>query len=253
LANSADGSEDRDGEPNLDWLVEMIAEHARRPEGDGPIEINLASIPAFFQDLRDAFDRFQDGNWLALLDALQVCRDERLPPPIWVCDGFQTFIVRSITEESLGQRGRGNSPLAKAREAAKQAKRRETYLRIRLAQKIGGKPNGAEPEDFVFALTIPSETTVLIKAGKLKGLGTSVEDAVKATELSLRGTFAQASYATLLKECRKMRDDTFDTSHETRVALGFETDALPELLGDLQFVDIDDLAPPDSEPKANRT
>jgi hypothetical protein len=213
--------------PDGSWLAKAFVELAARETYLPVSEVKNRILPHELMDIVDAYDRYRAGNKLALLDALFSCQSSNLPLPNWLIEGLRDFIVQVIQGQPLGRQGRGKSPLAEARESVKRWKRYETFRLIRYAQK---HPEG----DLLRVLAIPSETAALINAGKLKGIGTTREDALEVTCLSLRGTFARCSLGTLSRSMHLFEDAENDVSmisHETQVALGLANDLPPELVG----------------------
>ena len=217
--------------PDGSWLaksfVELVATETYLPLS----EVEKRTLPEELMDLVYAYDRYQAGNKLALLDALFLCQTSNLPLPDWLIEGLRDFIVQAVHGRPMGQQGRGKAPLAEAREAVKRWKRYETFRRIRYAQE---QPK----DDFWGVLAIPSETAALINAGKIKDIGTTRDDAMRVTCLSLRGTFAQCSFATLSRSMHlfeSAENESSMISHETQVALGLASDMPPELVGEFSM------------------
>ncbi len=108
---------------DIAWLLEMAREHQHKKPltDDDHLDFNL--IPEFFGDLREAYERFLLGNWLALLDVLRICNEENLRLPSWASIAIGQFMLGVVKGEALGGKGRGNNFLAKATDAVKKWKR----------------------------------------------------------------------------------------------------------------------------------
>lgn len=222
--------------PDGPWLAKALYEHRAIESFSPDLETYDNKLPSFFFDLVEACTRYEGGNKLALLDALFFCQDNNIPLPEWVVTGLSDFFVLAVQGTALGKRGRGNTPVAEARDTVKRWKRYETYRRIRLAQ---SRPDG----DILGIIAIPSETAALINAGKIMTIGNTRDEALHVTWMSLRGTFAQCALSTLERSMdtfETAEDDTHMISHRTQVALGFATDASPELLGDFGIKPLED-------------
>jgi hypothetical protein len=224
--------------PDLNWLIELVEFYWSREYPDRAKELRYEDIPHFFQDLRNCFDNFDEGNWLSLLDGLQICRDNMLPVPEWLAAGIRKFVIDSVIGTKQGKKGRGNSPLGQATDALKREKRAEVFSRIRFAQKF-------DPTSPIFAVSLPPETTALIKSGKLKSIGNTRDDALDVTFSSLQGTFAQASLATLDRMMTEYSstENAFLVSNQLRKDLGlpYVTDDRPDLLGPYAILDLDQI------------
>lgn len=226
---------------NLDWLLRLCLLHHQRTAEDPEEPMPIDRLPAFFSDLRNTWQNFLEGNWLALLDALAICHEHELPVPDWLQNGLREFVVSSVRGETLGRRGKGNSPLAQVRDEWKRRKRAQVFQQIRLAQSLPASAN----DGLVFALFLPEETLRLFREGKVRSVGTTREDAIRLTFESLRGTPAQASISTLDRMMTEYTSTVgeFDVSKELLIDLGLETDGPPDLefLG-FHFMSIDELA-----------
>jgi hypothetical protein len=222
-------------ESEFSWLIRLMWEYWQNEHPDRPA-MDFGELPHFFTEMKFAYDNYKCGNWLALLDCLQVCRDNDIALPEWASAGLQTFVIESVLGSTHGSKGRANSPAAKARESLKRHKRYETVRLIRLAQKMQ-----KQDDDLIYALAVPNETKKLINAGKISGIGNTVKEAVAVAEQSLRGTYAQASAVTILRIFRSYSEDEFMVSYETQVALGLADDDLPPKFGGYEFLSIDDI------------
>lgn len=222
------GAEYDDNE--LKWLLNLMLDYELRGKLVQTEPLDLSNQPYFLEDLRDAYEAFTDGNTLAVLDALEICRSNSLPLPDWIANGLTDIIVDAVSGKSLGKKGRANSPLAQAREALKVAKRTSYFGRIRVAQQIPlvePFPSG----NFAFAFMLPPETSILLASGKIKSLGSTRSDALEILELSLRGTFAQTSLATLTKMMTKYESEIgYEISDQTLERFGLAPDRSKELL-----------------------
>lgn len=210
----------------LDWLLKLCLYHHQRTAKEPHEPLNISKLPHFFTDLRCASENFADGNWLALLDALAICREHELPVPDWLEKGVRDFVITSVKGFSHGKRGKENSPLAQVKDEWKRQKRAEIFRRIRIVQSYQG-----EGADLLLALMLPHETKRLLQTGRVASVGTTREDAIQLTFMSLQGTEAQASLATLDRNMTEYLTtiSEFDISQELRVELGLdrETDIDP--------------------------
>jgi hypothetical protein len=182
------------------------------------------------QELINAAARFDAGNWLALLDAIQICEEQHLELPGWTNDGLRRFFVESLNG-GLGRKGRGNTPLAKARDALARIVRKRTVQEIRNAQKLVSQADTEEVKNLWLMLALPDETKRLLSSGKLKSIGETADDAIEIAHLSLAGTFARGTVETIRKQYYSADEFNFQLSHGTLVLLGLATDDLPAAFG----------------------
>lgn len=228
------------GNQDLDWLADLAAQYLSGLAAQTGQTPHINDLPGYFADLRRVFDTHEDGGMLVLLDGLRICRENKLPPPEWLEAGLRRMVIDFALGRAAGKKGRGNTPLAKELLRMKKAKRAEVFRRIRYMQQL-------EPEPILEAIMLPTETQHVMLAGKLKSLGTTREEALRATEISLRGTFAQASFATLDREMSEYQlEDENRLSPELSEELGlpiFEDFNAPRLHG-ISLMSLDDFPDP---------
>ena len=181
--------------PEAGWLPELWScYNAERGLPDGRSEerpLDHTNAPWFIEELRLAKEKFEAGNLIALLDALHICRVDRLPVPDWVLSGMEGFMVETVTKGAPGKRGRCNNPLARARQTVRQQKQRAVIDGIRQAQKVS-----PDAEILHFVMLSNEVKTYFQKHGPLP-LGSNLQDAVRIAEKCLRGTEFQATFSTL--------------------------------------------------------
>jgi hypothetical protein len=241
-------------EPDTHWYLYLWSRHCAEqglPDGSSEEQPLLyEKAPRFVEWLRSAHNRFSEGNILALLDAVHICRDEAIPFPNWVVSGLEQFMVETVVKGAPGRRGRSNNPLARARQTFKQQKQRAVIDGIRRAQKWGFDPETGEPSDLFLFMTLPNEVKSYVERHGMPALGSNLQAAVELAEKSLRGTEFQAAFSTLERLAKSTRDDTFTVEEPSvRAALGIASlDELPAAFGEFGFSPADgpvnETAPP---------
>ncbi|SFU00087.1 hypothetical protein [Sedimentitalea nanhaiensis] len=217
------------------WFFRLWSEQcASQGKPDGTSEdmpLDYSNPPNIVQELKDAFDRFEAGNVIALLDALHICRSDNLPTPDWILSGMEKFILGTIMDGAPGKPGRSNNPLSRARQALKHEKQREVIRGIRNAQKF---PPEAE---WFHALALPNEVKRFFEAHGPRPLGSNLQDAVEIAEICLRGTEYQATFSTLERLAKSASEATYEISEQSvREALGLNAlDDPPASYGSFSF------------------
>ncbi|TCS66657.1 hypothetical protein EDD52_102475 [Primorskyibacter sedentarius] len=202
------------------WLVHLWSQHCAAkglPDGTSREQpLDTRDFPLFLDRLRSAYVRYQGGNLIALLEALHICREEVITPPVWALDGIDKFITDTILKGAPGKTGRSNNPLARARLALKHELQREVIFGIRNAQR-----QGAEITDLMSFMLLPNEVKDYFEKHGRAPLGTSIQDAVELAEKCLRGTELQATFSTLERLFKSIPDSTFEIiEFSVRDALG---------------------------------
>lgn len=219
-------------DPESKWLLDLWSKYCESqglPDGkskENPLDYR--KMPQYLDSLKWAYNKFEAGNLIALLDALHICRRESLPIPNWVVSGLEAFMLDTITNGAPGKRGRCNNPLARARQTVKQQKQRQVIKGIRMAQKVS--PNA----DVLHFVMLSNEVKDYFKIHGALPLGSNLRDAAKLAEKCLRGTEFQATFLTLERLAKSASDETFEIEEDTvRKALGITAlDAPPAPFGE---------------------
>ncbi|SDJ15194.1 hypothetical protein [Lutimaribacter saemankumensis] len=159
-----------------------------------------------------------EGNALAALDGLLFCERNGIAPPVFLLECICAIFGAALRGESLGKRGRGNNPIAKARGQALNHWRVSTVKKIVSTQEqIKNFGWTLDPDDILFQVSLPAETIDLLKREKLSDIGSTVNDALEVATISLRGTPAQCSEDWLAKvyyEKSNTKIDKYQPSEE---------------------------------------
>lgn len=153
----------------------------------------ISRLPNWAEGLFDLQDSFEAGNFLALFEGLRLCNEAQIPLPVWLKEELEKLVISQITGESYLKRGRGRSSdkFGKMLEAFKRHIRKDAVERVRRYQMM-------RPCLLAFFL-LPPGLKKIYSGKSLPDLGDTVEDAIDYADLSLRGTFAQASRETIRK------------------------------------------------------
>lgn len=184
------------------------------------------------EEFENMLMQIESGQWLALLDAIYFCQGLRLPLPEHLLTKISEFFAAALSGSSLGKKGRGNSPLAKARNAAIRERRYWLVAGIRSAQryfsnhplpKAEDGTLGDEGFDLIGRLFLPPDVENLYWSGEIKSFGSTVDDAISIAAKCLRGTNASLSEDHLKDEFYKYDERTYRYDEQTLKAIGIET------------------------------
>ena len=196
--------------------------------------------PHFHGDLSKlVFDcqlRYEQGDVLAVHDALVACEQGCLPLPIWLSAAPMSHFVDSLTGGAPGSKGRGKSPMGEAR------KRLRSEVHFRTVQAVRRLARCVEAERFVasfagerslhhvFPKLIWDKITDPRHELQISDFTTSLEGAYLAASKLLRGTFAQAEARTIRRSFKSVeRQRTARDTHLSEKIEWYST-CLPETL-----------------------
>jgi hypothetical protein len=170
--------------------------------------------PYFYRHMIRAVNRcegrFEDGDILAVYDAILLCELGGLPLPMWLSHAVRDLVVNALTGGVRGSKGRSNSPLPSAmKELKKQAHYRFVMICQRISSRIKAEKIVAKilPDDFKQSIENLSSVfpPVILELVEDPKSGLTVKDfdstnfyaSCIAVSKILRGTFAQAEPRTI--------------------------------------------------------
>ncbi len=151
------------------------------------------------EELRLAFEQ---GSVLALLDAIDYCREFNLIVPQWVLQGSYELIIEALTGTGPKRTGPGGNRLAEATNNLKVLISWATVDDIRRAQKSHKKELKLLKNLKETDRDVPREAWI---RNRLKQIGTTVDDAHRVASKMLRGTLSQGSAKSIRKRDNAIR------------------------------------------------
>lgn len=178
--------------------------------------------PHFYKEMQsgllDCEHRFNEGDALALHDAVLFCERGGLPMPPWMSGALRQYLVEGLSGGITGSKGRGNSPFGNAKKRLKQ------QVHFRLVRKCAsialslktekviknivtqGRSNELGNMRHVFPPAIWEQILDQENSLNLDDFSSTLDSHYIAVSKILRGTFAQAEPRTIMNSCKKERE-----------------------------------------------
>ena len=146
-----------------------------------------------------AKERLDEGNPLALYDAVTLCRNGRLPMPDWLAQALLDLIRSAYMGEVKGVKGKGKSYIGEAKKNLRTLYRGQAVWQIRRVQE--------DRSEWVM-LPAPVRKCLLARrygdATKFMGFGRTEVDAFAVASKALAGTFARGEPRTMEMAYREL-------------------------------------------------
>lgn len=149
------------------------------------------------------FERaYQDGNLVAVYEALVFVKDKDITPPKWVVSGAIELAEQALLKPAGGRRGRTANPRAEFRARMVDYLRWSTVVEVREQQTLYSE-DLSELEELIRVKRITEAVRKLILS-RIIYPGRTLEDAYRLAAEILQGTSAYGSPDTVKKSYKKL-------------------------------------------------
>jgi hypothetical protein len=180
-------------------------------------------------ELAEILFAVKDGDPLAALDGLLFCSSTGTAPSDFLVNAVVSIFSAPLEGLSLGKKGSGNNPYAKARHSAIRHWRVDTVDRIIAAQEVQKSSQSENLRQLLLNLQLPPTVLRLLETMEINSIGRTKKEAFEIACLALQGSPAECTREWLERDYYKHKKSppTYEPSQALLEALFVERKPRP--------------------------